>query len=48
MKIVLARLLARAELALPSGYRPRLVRRSIAFAPSEGLPVLPTGRSAGA
>jgi cytochrome P450 len=48
MKIVLARLLARVELALAPGYRPRLVRRSIAFAPSEELPVLVTGRPAGA
>jgi cytochrome P450 len=45
MKIVLARVIGRVELALAGGYRPRLVRRSIAFAPSEGLPVVVTARA---
>jgi cytochrome P450 family 110 len=47
MKIVLSRLLARVTLRLAPGYRARLVRHSIAFAPSEGMPVIATdgGRS---
>jgi len=42
MKIVLARMLARVDLALAPGYRPRLVRRSITMAPSGGMPVVVT------
>jgi cytochrome P450 len=44
MKIVLARILARVELQGVPGYRPRIVRRGIAFAPSEGMPVVVTRR----
>ncbi len=45
MKIVLARMLARVELRGVPGYRPRIVRRGIAFAPSEGMPlVVESGR----
>src|SRR6185436_10905660 len=38
MKIVLARMLARLELRAVPGYRARVIRRGIAFAPSEGMP----------
>jgi cytochrome P450 len=40
MKIVLARMLARVELRGVPGYRARIVRRGVAFAPSEGMPVV--------
>jgi cytochrome P450 len=40
MKIVLAELLSRVELTAAPGYEPRLERRSIALAPSQGLPVI--------
>lgn len=46
MKIVLARILARVELASAPGYRARIVRRGIAFAPSEGVPVVVQRRDA--
>jgi cytochrome P450 len=46
MKVVLARILARAELYPVPGYRARVVRRGIAFVPSEGLPVVLTERVA--
>ena len=46
MKIVLARILARVELASAPGYRARIVRRGIAFAPSEGVPVVLHRRAA--
>jgi cytochrome P450 family 110 len=46
MKIVLGRVLARCELAAVAGYRARLVRRGIAFTPSEGMPVVLTARTA--
>jgi cytochrome P450 len=46
MKVVLAEVLARVELAAVPGYRVRLVRRSITFAPSEGMPVLVQRRAA--
>lgn len=39
MKIVLARLLARTRMTLAPGYRARVVRRSITFAPSRGMPM---------
>jgi cytochrome P450 family 110 len=45
MKVVLARILSRVELHPAPGYRARLVRRSIAFTPSAGLPVVATERS---
>jgi cytochrome P450 len=46
MKIVLARTLARVELRAVPGYRARVVRRGIAFAPSEGMPVVVERRAA--
>ena len=44
MKIVLAQILSRVELKPLPGYTPRLERRSIALAPSLGLPVVVTSR----
>jgi cytochrome P450 len=46
MKIVLARMLGRVELRALPGYRARVVRRGIAFAPSEGMPVVVDRRAA--
>jgi cytochrome P450 len=46
MKVVLATLLARAELAPVPGYRVRVVRRNITWVPSEGMPVVVTRRAA--
>jgi cytochrome P450 len=43
-KVVLARTFSRVTLEPAPGYRCRLVRRSIAFAPSEGLPVVVSER----
>lgn len=40
MRVVLERIFTRTELALPSGYRPRPVRRAIVLAPSRGAPVV--------
>lgn len=40
MKVVLATMLSRFRLHPAPGYRPKLVRRSITFAPSEGMPVV--------
>ena len=40
MKVVLRQVLLRCELAPAPGYRARVVRRGIAFAPSEGMPVV--------
>ena len=40
MKIVLAQMLSRVSLRPVPGYTARVVRRSITFAPSEGLPVI--------
>lgn len=40
MKIVLRQIVTRAELELAPGYRPKLVRRGITFAVSQGLPVI--------
>ena len=45
MKIVLGRVLARAALQPAPGYAARVVRRSITFAPSEGMPVVVGARS---
>jgi cytochrome P450 len=45
MKIVLATILARAELAAAPGKQVRLVRRSITFAPSGGMPIVMTARA---
>jgi cytochrome P450 len=44
MKIVLAEILLRTELHLAPGYTPRMIRRGITFAPSEGVPVVVTER----
>jgi len=46
MKVVLATVLARAELAPVHGYRMKVVRRSITMAPSRGMPVVVTARAA--
>jgi cytochrome P450 len=46
MKVVLAQVLARVELAPVPGYEVRLVRRSVTFAPSEGMPVVVQRRAA--
>jgi len=46
MKIVLARILARVELRAVPGYRARIVRRGITFAPSEGMPIVIERRAA--
>ena len=40
MKIILCRILSRVELRPAPGYTARLVRRGIAFAPSEGMPLI--------
>ncbi|MGO9451108.1 MAG: cytochrome P450 [Candidatus Binataceae bacterium] len=45
MKIVLAEILLRTELRAVEGYTARLERRSIAFAPSRGLPVILASRA---
>jgi cytochrome P450 len=44
MKIVVAEILSRADLKPVSGYTAHATRRGIAFAPSEGLPVVATNR----
>ena len=44
MKIVLARMLSRVVLRPEPAYTVRVVRRSITFAPSGGLPVIRTAR----
>ena len=46
MKVVLSTLLARAELAIAPGYKLRVVRRNITWAPSDGMPVVVTRRAA--
>jgi cytochrome P450 len=46
MKIVLATLLAGADLALAPGYGVKVVRRNITWVPSEGMPVVLTRRAA--
>lgn len=45
MKIVLATILARTELAAAPGRRIRIVRRGITFAPSGGMPIVVTART---
>ena len=40
MKIVIAQILSRVELRKVEGYTAKATRRGIAFAPSEGLPVI--------
>ncbi len=46
MKIVLARILTRVEMRAVPGYRVRVVRRGVTFAPSEGMPVVIEQRAA--
>ncbi len=46
MKIVLARILRRVGLRSAPGYRARIARRGVAFAPSEGMPVVVERRAA--
>ncbi|HSV08098.1 MAG TPA: hypothetical protein VLI07_16410 [Candidatus Binatus sp.] len=46
MKVVLATVLSHLELHAAPGYRMKLVRRSITFAPSEGMPVVVERRAA--
>jgi cytochrome P450 family 110 len=45
MKIVIAEILSRVELKPASGYTAHAIRRGIAFAPSDGLPVIASNRS---
>ncbi len=45
MKIVIAEILSRVELKKVAGYEAHAIRRGIAFAPSEGLPVIAIARS---
>ncbi len=45
MKIVIAQILSRVELKPVTGYTASATRRGIAFAPSEGLPVIASNRS---
>lgn len=45
MKIVIAEILSRVELRKVDGYEAHAIRRGIAFAPSEGLPVFASNRS---
>jgi hypothetical protein len=40
MKIVIAEILSRVELKNVDAYEAHAIRRGIAFAPSEGLPVV--------
>jgi cytochrome P450 len=46
MKVVLAQVLSRVELRAAPGYRVRLVRRTVTFAPSGGVPVVMEARAA--
>jgi cytochrome P450 len=45
MKIVIAEILSRVELKPAPGYKASVTRRGIAFAPSEGLPVIANAKS---
>ncbi len=45
MKIVIAEILSRVEMKKVDGYTARATRTGIAFAPSDGLPVIATNRS---
>jgi cytochrome P450 family 110 len=45
MKIVIAEILSRVELRKAEGYTAKATRRGIAFAPSEGLPVIAANHS---
>jgi cytochrome P450 len=46
MRVVLATILARADLVLAPGYGLRIVRRNVTWAPSQGMPVVLTRRAA--
>ncbi len=46
MKIVMSQILTRLELRAAPGYRARVIRRGIAFAPSAGMPVVVERRAA--
>jgi len=46
MKVVLATLFSRADLALAPGYGVKVVRRNVTWVPSEGMPVVLTRRAA--
>ena len=46
LRVVLATILARAELQLAPGYGLRVVRRNVTWAPSAGMPVILTRRAA--
>ncbi len=46
MKIVLSRILTRVEMRAAPGYRVRVVRRGVTFAPSQGMPVVVEQRAA--
>jgi len=46
MKIVLSTILGTTELTIAPGYRLRVVRRNITWAPSDGMPVVLTRRAA--
>jgi len=46
MRVVLATVLSRVEIASAPGYRMRVVRRSITLAPSRGMPLVVTARAA--
>ena len=45
MKIVIAEILSRVELKKVDAYEAHAIRRGIAFAPSEGMPVIATSRA---
>jgi cytochrome P450 len=47
MKIVIAQILSRVELKPVTGYTASATRRGIAFAPSQGMPVIASGQSGG-
>ena len=46
MKVVLATLFSRADLAMAPGYGVKVVRRNVTWVPSEGMPVVLTRRAA--
>jgi cytochrome P450 len=40
MRMILAEIISRTKLRLPTGYHARVIQRSITFAPSEGMPLI--------
>jgi cytochrome P450 len=48
MKVVLARVFARTDLQIASGYVARPIRRAITLAPSRGVAVIMRARMSGA